>query len=331
MGNGRWNDRDYDAARTFRRRSGEDDFGYSSDLRSKPTSAWRAHPTLDPTGVRVRESRDSVDHPRSTPIAVFFDVTGSMGSVPQQMQTELAKLHGLLQRKGYVSDPQILFGAIGDADTDYVPLQVGQFESDNRMDEQLRSIFLEGHGGGQMSESYELAAYFMARHTATDAWDKRGRKGYLFVIGDETCKPKLRAKYVRQLIGARVGADLDTEALWREVQERWEVFFILPRQTAHFDNPAVNEHWRRLLGERFVKLDDPRAVCDLIALTVGLLEDSIDLDEGLADLVEVGSTSGTSVGRALAVIGTRAGTSRAALSTVPAGIAGGLDQPDDLA
>lgn len=302
MGNGRWNDHDYEAARTFRRRAGEKDFGYSSDLRGKPASTWRAHPSLDPKGVRVRESRDSAEHPKSTPIAVFFDVTGSMGSVPQQMQSELSKLHGLLQRKRYVVDPQILFGAIGDADTDYVPLQVGQFESDNRMDEQLRSIFLEGNGGGQMSESYELAAYFMARHTATDAWDKRGRKGYLFVIGDETCKPRLRASYVRELIGDRVRADLDTDDLWEEVQQRWEVFFILPRHTAHFDNPMVNRHWRRLLGERFLRLDQPTAVCDLIALTVGLFEESIDLDEGLADLVEVGSTSGASVGRALALV-----------------------------
>ena len=70
-----------------------------------------------------------------------------------------------------------MFGGIGDAQSDRVPLQVGQFESDNRMDDQLRTIFLEGNGGGQKSESYELATYFIARHTVTDAWEKRGRKG----------------------------------------------------------------------------------------------------------------------------------------------------------
>ncbi|MDT9593006.1 hypothetical protein RDV89_08000 [Nocardioides zeae] len=334
MGNGAWSDRAYTAAATFRRRSGATDFGYSDDLRRRPTSQWKAHADLDPLGVGVRESRDSAEHPNSTPIAVFFDVTGSMGSVPRQMQAELSKLHGLLQRKGYAEDPQIMFGAIGDADTDYVPLQVGQFESDNRMDEQLRSIFLEGNGGGQMSESYELAAYFMARHTATDAWEKRGRKGYLFVIGDETCKPRLRAKHVRSILGDRVGEDLDTAALWREVQERWEVFFVLPRQTAHYDNPTVNQHWADLLGERLLRLDDPAAVCDLIALTVGLLEDSIDLDEGLDDLRDLGSASGPSVGRALATIGAPARTpaARGATGRLPATVASGLAaDADDLA
>ncbi|MDN7121485.1 hypothetical protein INN71_08790 [Nocardioides sp. ChNu-153] len=331
MGNGAWSDESYRAAATFRRRSGAADFGYSDDVRRRPASQWRAHPTLDPKDVGVRESRDSVEHPNSTPIAVFFDVTGSMGTVPRQMQAELAKLHGLLQRKGYAEDPQIMFGALGDADTDYVPLQVGQFESDNRMDEQLRSIFLEGNGGGQLSESYELAAYFMARHTATDAWEKRGKKGYLFVIGDEMGKPRLRARYVRDLIGDRLPRDLDSAALWREVQERWEVFFVLPKQTTHFDNPKVNGYWADVLGERLLRLEDPAAVCDLIALTVGLLEDAIDLDEGLEDLREVGSASGPAVGRALATVGARGGSGGAGTTTLPAALACDLDAPDDLA
>ncbi len=327
MGNGAWSDRTFAASAGARKRSGRSAFGYSDDVRRKPVSQWKAHPTLDPKDLTVRESRDSSEHPNSTPIAVFFDVTGSMGTVPQQMQGELSKLHGLLQRKGYVDDPQIMFGAIGDADTDYVPLQVGQFESDNRMDEQLRSIFLEGNGGGQMSESYELAAYVMARHTATDAWEKRGKKGYLFVIGDEMGKPKIRARQLRDILGVKAREDVRSEDLWREVEERWEVFLILPRQTAHYDNPQVDDYWRAMLGERLLRLDDPRAVCDLIALTVGLLEDAIDLDEGLEDLRDVGSTSGGSVSRALATVGTSRGT-----ATLPARVARDLGaEPDDLA
>lgn len=41
---------------------------------------------------------------------------------------------------------------------------------------------------GREKESYELAAYFLARHTATDAWEKRGQRGYVFIIS--TC-PRL--------------------------------------------------------------------------------------------------------------------------------------------
>ncbi|MFI5538185.1 hypothetical protein ACIA5H_17510 [Nocardia sp. NPDC051900] len=300
MGYGHWDDSAYRAAKTFRAARGIDDFGYTADMRAEPHSNWRVHPMLDPLGVTVRECRDSADHAHSLPIAVLFDVTGSMGRVPRIMQDKLGTLHGLLRRKGYADDPQILFGAIGDADTDRVPLQVGQFESDNRMDEQLRAVFLEGGGGGQKSESYELAAYFLATHIVTDAWEKRRKKGYLFLIGDELNKPRLASRHIRAIIGDSVRQDISVESVYRELAERWHVHYILPDQSSYFHDPEIAEHWRGLLGQNFLRLDDPAAVCELIALTLGLAEGRVDLAGGLADLREVGSVAeAASVGKAL--------------------------------
>lgn len=338
MGSGAWSDSTYRSAAAFRRSAGDDDFGYTAATRSRPQREWRADPALDPKGVGLRESRDSAEHPRSTPIVVLFDVTGSMGQVPRIVQAKMSGLLGLLERQGYVSDPQIMFGAIGDADSDRVPLQVGQFESDNRMDDQLRSIFLEGNGGGQKSESYELAAYFVERHTATDHWDRRGRKGYLFVIGDELNKRRLEARHVRRVIGDTVLRDLAVEDVWAQVQERWETFYVLPRQTAYYDDPQVNEHWRALLGERLLRLEDPAAVAELIATTIGLLEDSVDLDEGLANLTAIGSDAGDVVGRALATVAAPGPGGRGLVRRDVEGRGGavgllppGLDVADDLA
>ncbi len=300
MGYGHWDDSAYRAGKTFRARAGEDDFGYTAQMREQPYDAWCAHPLLDPFGVGVRECRDSAEHGNSLPVAVLFDVTGSMGRVPRIMQDKLGKLHGLLKSKGYAQDPQILFGAIGDADTDRVPLQIGQFESDNRMDEQLRAILLEGGGGGQKSESYELAAYFLAEHVATDAWDKRGKRGYLFIIGDELNKPRLAARHIRAVIGDHVRRDVSVESIYRELAERWHVYYILPNQSSYYRDPEIADHWRGLLGQNFLKLDDPGAVCELIALTIGLGEDRVDVDTGLADLRDVGSVDeADAVGRAL--------------------------------
>ncbi|MFI9511354.1 hypothetical protein [Nocardia sp. NPDC052566] len=307
MGYGNWDDTAYRAAKTFRASRGLDDFGYTAEMRSEPYGRWRPHPALDPLGVDVRECRDSAEHGHSLPIAVLFDVTGSMGRVPRIMQDKLGKLHGLLQRKGYARDPQILFGAIGDADSDRVPLQIGQFESDNRMDEQLRRIFLEGGGGGQKSESYELAAYFMATHVVTDAWEKRGKRGYLFLIGDELNKPHLPVRHIRNVIGDNVGRNIAVDSIYRELAERWHVYYVLPNESSYFDDPDIADHWRALLGQNFLKLDDPAAVCELIALTIGLEENTVDLDTGLADLRDVGSTTeSTAVGKALAAHGPRA-------------------------
>jgi len=51
-----------------------------------------------------------------------------------------------------------------------------------------------------MTESYELAMYFMARHTAMDCLDKRGRRGYLFLIGDELAYPKVKAREIAKVM-----------------------------------------------------------------------------------------------------------------------------------
>ena len=207
MGSGRWSTDVYDAAARFRAATGASAFAYSDG------GATRVHPALDPQGVTARESRDSAEHPDSVAIAVLFDVTGSMLEVPRTLQGKLPQLLGLLLRKGYVRHPQIMFGAIGDATCDRAPLQAGQFESDNRMDDDLSRILLEGGGGGQKTESYELAMYFMARHTATDCYEKRGKRGYLFLIGDEMAYPRVKASEVRAITGDGLQSDLPLTAL----------------------------------------------------------------------------------------------------------------------
>lgn len=171
-------------------------------LRYRPRRDWTVHPNLDPHGVTVRESRDSAEHPESLAIAVLLDVTGSMAAVPRTLQRKLPGLLGLILDRGYATDPQVMFGAIGDATCDRVPLQIGQFESDNRMDDDLGRLVLEGGGGGQMTESYELALYFMARHASIDCHEKRGKRGYLFLVGDEMSYPQVEAREAQQIVGA---------------------------------------------------------------------------------------------------------------------------------
>ncbi|MET8152676.1 hypothetical protein ACIBSW_29890 [Actinoplanes sp. NPDC049668] len=297
MGSGRWSTDVYSAAAGYRAASGTSAFAYSD------SGAREAHPELDPKNVAARESRDSDEHPMSTPIAVLFDVTGSMGNVPRVLQTKLPQLLGLLTRKGYATDPHILFGAIGDATCDRVPLQIGQFESDNRMDEDLARIVLEGGGGGQKRESYELAMYFMARHTSLDSLTRRGRRGYLFIIGDEMPYAQVKPKEVRRFIGDRLGEPIAIEAIIDELRRSFDIYYIIPTAAGWGGDKEILGHWRGLLGQQVIELDDLDAVCETIALTVGLGEESIDLDGGLADLVEVGSVAGPSVGRALAPLG----------------------------
>ncbi|RPJ45847.1 MAG: hypothetical protein EHM21_09085 [Chloroflexi bacterium] len=286
MGSGSWSTNVYDEHRRFKARAGKSTFDYSDRLQDLDRSAWRAHPSLNPHGVKIRESRDGDEHPASTSIAVMFDVTGSMGEVPVTLQKKLPELLGLLLRKSYVNDPQILFGAIGDATCDRVPLQVGQFESDNRMDENLENMFLEGGGGGQRTESYELAMYFIARHTDIDCWNMRGHKGYLFFIGDEMAYPAVKRREVQQVIGDGLEQDIPLAEIVKELRRRYHVFYILPKAASYGGDREILGFWRKLLGQNVLELDDPEAVCEVIALSIGMTEGTIDLPAGIEDLKE---------------------------------------------
>ncbi|HET7487436.1 MAG TPA: hypothetical protein VFJ85_05860 [Acidimicrobiales bacterium] len=306
MGSGRWSTDVYTAAASYRAATGRSAFDWSDRIRRRPRGDWVAHPTLDPRGVAARESRDSDEHPTSLAIAVLFDVTGSMGNVPVVLQTKLPQLFGLLVRKGYAAHPQVLFGAIGDATCDRVPLQIGQFESDNRTDTDLGNILLEGGGGGQMTESYELALYFMARHSSIDCFERRGRRGYLFVIGDELAYPEAKAEEVRRVIGDDLAENVPLAQVLAEARRRYDVYYVLPQGAHYAGDDRVLAFWRHHLGQNVIQLDDLDAVCETIALTIGLGEGSIDVATGLADLDDVGSDKAATVGRALARLGPRA-------------------------
>jgi hypothetical protein len=312
MGSGLWSTSVYDAARRRRDRTGADGFDYSRATFARPVGDRRVHDLLNPFGA-TRESRDGADHPASRAIAVMMDVTGSMSSLPSLMLGRLPQLHGLVQRKGYLADPQVLFGAIGDATCDRAPLQVGQFESDNRMDDDLMRLFLEGGGGGQKTESYELALYFFARHTAVDCWEKRGERGYLFIIGDEMPYGAVKPDEARRIIGDDLRQPIPTPAIVAEAAGRYHLFYLLPRAASHGGDPEVLGAWRSLLGQRVIELDDVEDVGEAIALAIGMTEGAVTLDEGLGHLRDVGAGASTvrDVAHALRALPARAAVARA--------------------
>jgi hypothetical protein len=318
MGGTCWSDSHYHERERDRKRTGRSAFGYDHDVKAGQAAA-RTHPKMDPLGIRVRESRDSEAHPTSHAVGVLMDVTGSMGRVPIILQANLPKLMGLLIRKGYLEHPQILIGGIGDATCDIAPLQVGQFESGLEIEDDLGKLYLEGGGGGHITESYELALYFMARHTSLDCFEKRGRRGYLFLIGDETPYSRVKRREVERLIGDRLQDDIPTEEVVDELRRTYDVYYILPRLTSHWKNPEVHRRWVGLLGQNVLRLEDPAGICEMIAGAVGVAEGVTDPDQVEEHLREAGSARGLarSVGKALAPL---ADVKRKRVSPVAGGV-----------
>lgn len=292
MGSGAWDSGVYDRATRTRRATGTKDFDYDDKVKSGRASG--IHPDLDPkkvagptsplAGECVRESRDNDEHPESLPIAMFFDVTGSMGGIPRVLQKKLANLMDVVIAKAKIKDPQVLVGAIGDAYSDDYPLQVGQFESDNRFDEQLRNIILEGNGGGQVMESYALAYRFAAYHTATDAFEKRGKKGYFFTMGDEAPWPTVSTEEVERIFGVRAKRDESIEDLIAKARERWDIYHLFSMDGSYPDRTDIHNKWRELLGQYFVKVEDSSLVCEVIAGLIHMSETAYDIDRVIDDI-----------------------------------------------
>ncbi len=219
---------------------------------------------------------------------VALDVSGSMGSVVRAIHKDLPQLLNLLLGRKYVPHPQIMFSAFSNGTCDAVPLQVGQFESDNRMDENLETMILGGHLAGGCDaehESSELPIYLAARHTASDAWDKRHRKGYLFMITDEMAYSTVKSKEISGIIGDKLTSDIPLESIVKEARERYHIFVVIPMTTQSGKDPQVAQFWRSHLdAQHVIMLQSPDNISETIALSIGLTERTITLDEGIEHL-----------------------------------------------
>lgn len=282
MGGGHWSSNVYASTTSSRIASGTN-FGYDSYTHSTRRDQWKAHESVDPLSVcgptspfagrNIRESRDNDDHPNSTPIAIFFDETGSMGEVPRKLQKDLTKLFAMLIDQGLCPDPQIMMGAYGDVEVDRVPLQASQFESDNRVDEALDHLFLEGAGGGNNHEHSAMAWLFTALHTDTDNWNKRGKRGYLFTIGDEVSGVLPRGA-IKQVMGDDFETNVTPKQALAMANEKWHVFHIvIDNYTARHQQSV--RFYSDLLGGNCITLENLDDIAETIAMIIGFFEGSL--------------------------------------------------------
>jgi len=242
----------------------------------------KIHKDMDPNGVLFRESRDSDTHPNTIPIQLYLDVTGSMGHIPHEMIKDgLPTLMGTLLQNG-INDASLMFGAIGDHEADRYPLQVGQFESgDAELDMWLTRSYLEGGGGGNAGESYLLAWYFAANHVRTDASEKRGKKGFVFTIGDEPCLNNLPATAVKNIMGnTGIGqGNYTIDELLVAAQKNNHVYHI----HVNHGNRYCDARWKQLLGANLIEVDDYKIISKVISDLIL----SENLVSGVTPLVKV--------------------------------------------
>jgi hypothetical protein len=277
MGSGRWDTGTYRSLRSARVTANMSDFAYSDATSKSYKPGDRAtnivHDSLKPQRIqdkkaKVLESLDSEEHPQSNAVIVCFDVTGSNFDRAVEAQSKLPNLMDALQK--YLTDPQIAIMANDDYHSVGVnALQASDFESDIRVDEHLRNIWLVGQGGGNSGESYDLPLYLAARKTTIDCFNKRGKKGYMFLYADEPIFAFVDRNHVKDVFGDSLQEDIPIADIIAEARERWNVFVIWPTGGyAHARSQYVS-----LFGaESVLTLQHPNMICELIASTIGLNE-----------------------------------------------------------
>jgi len=150
-----------------------------------------------------------------------------MGDWTKIIYDKMPMFYGQVLMQKYLSDPSISFCAIGDYTSDEAPLQVTNFSQGKEIDSLISKMYLEGCGGGGYSESYDMAAYFYAKHTKLT----NPELPFFFVTGDEGFYDPIKGKNIRKVMGENYKEVKDDEQIsainiWNLLSLKYNVFLL---------------------------------------------------------------------------------------------------------
>lgn len=239
-------------------------------------------PMLNPMNV-MRECRDSEEHPNTVSVILALDETGSMSDCLMEVASSLNEIISRLYET--MKDVEICVMGFGDLAYDSGAIQIGQFESDIRIAEQLDKIWFEQGGGGNVYESYTAPWFMAAKHTDLDCW-KRGKKGILITLGDECINPYLPKRELANLTGDSLQGDIETADLYSEVSQKYDVFHIFVDHNRYTHTRAEHDAqtFKDVIGDDHVHICAVNQLSDVIT---GIITDTAN------GATEVASTSNT--------------------------------------
>lgn len=249
-------------------------FGASAYSASRFTSTSLEKSML-PNG-KILESK------AKNPIIVMLDVTGSNINFARVVYDKLPMFYGQIEQKGYLEDFEISFCAVGDAYTDRYPLQIGNFAKGIELDSWIEKIVLEGMGGGQAMESYELAAYYLYQKTKFAA----GSEPIIFFIGDEAPYPTVNKQQAEEF-----GMDCPEEGvnafalLRRKVKDN--VFMLLNKYCGMYFAEDITSSWEKLLApEHLIEINEEKAIVDLMLGIISMVSSARTLETYKVDMLD---------------------------------------------
>lgn len=195
---------------------------------------------------------EAVSTESTSPLVICCDVTGSMGSWPATIFSKLPYLD--LEGKEYLGDDmEICFCAVGDIFSDKYPLQVRPFTTGTAMKDELEKLVVEGNGGGQFMESYDIAAHFFAENCEMP----KAINPIIIFIGDEGLYDFLDMEGAEQWCGKKPQSRMEVKQVFAALKKKFSVYLIR-KPYGSGSSTTVNEmtgtdlriqkQWEEILG-----------------------------------------------------------------------------------
>lgn len=210
---------------------------------------------------------DKVETKSTAPLVIACDVTGSMGEWPAVIFSKLPYLD--LEGKEYLGEGlEISFAAVGDIYSDDYPLQIRPFSKGTDLTEQLKKLVVEGNGGGQYKESYDVAAAYYARNCEMP----NAIQPIFIFIGDEGLYDFLDKEGASKWARTDEEGRFSVEQIIGELKRKFSVYLVRkPYGSGYKTNKKddldikIQRQWEELLGEDHVcHLPDASRVVDVI-------------------------------------------------------------------
>jgi len=208
-----------------------------------------------------------------------------MGDWAKIIYDKMPMLYGQIMMQKYLDDPSVSFCAIGDALKDKSPLQVSSFAKGKEIDTVLPKIFLEGGGGHNQKESYELAAYFYDNFCLLES----DVMPFMFITGDEGFFPSLEKSTITSFLGSVEGLEKtqNSSKIFWELQKKFNLFLLKKEYSDPDDELEIYTQWAAAIGkERILTIKKPKSCVDTILGAIAITSGKRDLDGYMNDLRE---------------------------------------------
>jgi hypothetical protein len=252
-------------------------YGGPSTTAQREMQQSSLHPDMSAKGRRMTCNARS-------PLVYAFDVTGSMGKMPQIIYDKMPMIVGQIIAREYLEEFQMCFAAVGDHNHDRVPVQVGSFGSPREADAWLKKIYIESGGGSNNVESYELIAYYFAFMAD---FPNAVHPFFLFT-GDEGMYETISAATIRNHIDPTyTGQDVSTAEVFARLLEKFRGnVFCIRKHYAHGEAKALRS-WVNVLGEdRVIALptSDELSIGDVTLGLFAIASGARTLDQYIEDM-----------------------------------------------